>query len=240
VTSVRSHDGYEALVDHAFELFWMGAAGAAGAVAGTAFETLMQNALIGDDRHWLQALQQAGNHPSLNDVIGKVAASHEIDDARLRAYQRLRNDLAHRLGDGKSAERSDDEIRQLVRDFLGWLDGQSIDDNGVSVLTRTDPDPALTHEQLFDLAVMAGNAAATEAQTSPMRIGSDRFEPFGWAWVTFSGEDVEFESWLQTNTDAHPSDRGVQIHAPNTSLERNLAWAHAFCVELRSHGISAS
>lgn len=59
----------------------------------------MRAALTGEDREWLRNAEASSEPVSLNNVIAKVVAAEGLPDARLRRYQRLRNDLAHRLGD---------------------------------------------------------------------------------------------------------------------------------------------
>jgi hypothetical protein len=121
---VRAADGFEALVDQAFELYGIGAVGAAGSVAGVAFEQLIRAAVMATDAAWLEQRELTG-HAKLTDLIGKLASAGGWDDGRLRRYQRLRNDLAHRLGDAPATPRNDDDL-DLTRfggQVCAWLCG---------------------------------------------------------------------------------------------------------------------
>jgi hypothetical protein len=140
----RLGDGYDSRLDQAYDLFHLRAYGAAGVVVGVAFETLMQAALVGSDRTWLRDRKAAGDHAALNDVISKVASKRRIDDTRLRRYQALRNDFAHRLGDGVADALTDEEMRTRVEEILLWCDAQSVDDLGEAQLVEVAEEPALS------------------------------------------------------------------------------------------------
>lgn len=235
VPGARASDGYEGLVDHAFELFGLGAVSASGSVGGVAFEQLMRAAV---EPSWLAQQQQKG-HVALNNVIARALRLHRVPDGRLRSYQSLRNDLAHRLGDQPSGHRSDEELYDEVRSFLTWLARQHIDVNGAAVLVDVAPDPAASFDDLLREARTAGDAAASTARTSPMKIGTEVFEPFGNAWVVVRDPRRAFPKWLIDQGHASRESAGARFAAPGTSFERNLAWAHACAERLRSAGYEA-
>lgn len=235
---VRASSGVEALLDHAYELFGSGAIGAAGAVGGVAFEQLMRGSLIGADRAWLRQREAAGAHAALNDVIAKAASAGGFDAGRLRMYQRLRNDLAHRLGDAAGASRDDAELEEQVDRFLRWLADQRVDAHGVTTLVNAAPDPALTYPDLLQSAQTAGARAAKAARVTRMSFGEGVFEPSGFAWVTVRGPARPFTRWLIDNGHARGDARGAVIDAPDMEFERSLAWAHACADRLRTAGYS--
>jgi hypothetical protein len=189
---VRPAEGYDALVDHAFELYWLGAVGAAGTVAGVAFELLMQTALSAPDRIWLEAQRAAGNQVKLNDVIAKVASAGGWDARRLHDFRQLRNDLAHRLGDDDSYSRDDGELKDLVYRFLLWLGLQHFDDAGHAALQDVPPGRELTYQQLLDEAQSVAIEAARRAETTQMTLGGQVMAPFGVAWVIVRDQSLPF------------------------------------------------
>jgi len=234
----RISDGFEALVDQAFELLAFGALGAAGAVAGVAFEQLMRAALTGEDRAWLKE-REANGHASLNDIIGKVASANGGEDKRLRRYQWLRNDLAHRLGDESDAQRDDEELVAAVEDFLHWLDLQEVTGEDAATLTELQLAEPLSYDDLFTAARADGDAAAVAAQTTPVTIEDEVFEPVGFAWVTVRDPRRPFTRWLLASGNANQVQGGAQFFSPERSFERNLAWAHACAMRLRQAGLPA-
>ncbi len=232
----RSSDGYEALLDHAYELFGLGAISASGSVAGVAFEQLMRAAV---EPSWL-CQQEAQGHVSLNNVVVRAAGLRSENAARLHRYRSLRNDLAHRLGDEPQAPRTDEELYEEVGEFLRWLDRQAIDDAGTADLVDVAPDPDLTYEELLAEAKQAGDEAAAGARVTPMRIGGDVMEPMGFAWVVVRDPRRSFTRWLVGAGHAEGQGREVTLHAPGMSFERNLAWAQACASRLRRAGQDAS
>lgn len=238
VPGVRAADGFEALVDQAFELFGIGAVGAAGSVAGVALEQLMRAALTGEDRVWLNTREREG-HVKLNDVIGKVTKAGGWDDGRLRRYQHLRNDLAHRLGDKLDAPREEGELREAVEEMLGWLDRQELADDGTALLVDVAPEPDLTYAELLDAARGAGDAASKTARATPITVSGSSFEPIGFAWVTVRDPKKPFTRWLVESGNARSVSGGAEFFAPGRSLERNLAWAHACTMRIRQAGHAA-
>lgn len=233
---VRPVEGFDALVDHAFELYWLGAVGGAGTVAGVAFELLMQSALSGPDEIWLQAQGAAGNQIKLNDVIAKVASAGGWDARRLHDFRHLRNDLAHRLGDDAFSPRDEGELKDLVYRFLLWLALQRVDDAGHAVLKDVPPDPELTYQQLLDEAQSVALEAARGAETTQLRLAGQVVAPFGVAWVIVRDQSLPFTKWLLDNNHALAVAAGARVSAPDTALHRNLAWAHAFATRLRRSG----
>ena len=235
ITTVSASDGFDAVVDHAYELWGLGAASAAGTVAAVAFESLMRAALA-------DAESAAGGHMSgpktqLAKVIDRLATLRALEPSRLHAYRELRNDLAHRLGDANAAARPADEIYEGVARLLGWLDRQQLQPG--RELADVAPEPALTHEQLWHAARAAGDVAAQGARTTPMQIDSSVFEPYGFAWVTVRDLQRPFTKWLISTGVARKKDDGAQVMAPGLALERNLAWAHACASRLRKSGVTA-
>jgi hypothetical protein len=235
VPDVRATAGFDALVDHAFELFGLGATVAAGLVAGVAFEQLMRASLSSADLVWLRS-HEAVKPVTLNDIVGKVASSRRVDDGRLRNYQRLRNDLAHRLGDLPTQTREDGALREAIDELLRWLNEQGIGEDGRAVPLHIAPDPALTNEDLLREARSAGQAAGLAATTTIVALGGARFEPFGFAWVTVRDKQRPFTRWLLESGNASPVKDGARIGAPEQAFERNLAWAHACAMRLRAAG----
>jgi hypothetical protein len=235
---VRGSEGFEALVDRAFELLALGAIALAGVVCGVAFEQLMRAAMAGSNPVWIEE-RQARGHVALNDLIGKLASTEGWDDTRLRGYQRLRNDLAHRLGDDTGALRGDDELYESVERLLDWLSRQRIVSDGTATLLDVAPERDISYQQLLDEALAAGNAAAAHARTTQMTINNEAFDPIGFAWVTVRQRNLPFTRWLLESGHASPAVNGAQLHAPDSAFERALAWAHACAMRLRQAGYSA-
>lgn len=238
VHAVSASDGFRELVDHAYELFGLGAVGAAGTVAGVAFELLMRAAVADAGAGTGAGSGRDGSAKSrLIDVIDRLAALRGLDPRRLHTYRELRNRLAHTLGDGKASGTDDDGVYDEVARFLGWLDRQAFKPG--FVLVDLAPEPALTYEQLCDAARVAGDAAAQAARTTPMQIGSSVFEPDGFAWVTVRDLRRPFTKWLIDSGNARGAGDGAELMAPGMSFERNLAWAHACGSRLREAGYAA-
>lgn len=233
--NVKESDGFSELVDHAFELFHLGSVGAAGLVGGVAFESLMRASLVGEDADWLEVHEQK-QPASLNNVISKAVSRNQWDQHRLRGYQGLRNDLAHRLESDQPENGDHETLKSRIDEFLRWLDLQSVDEDGVAHLVNVAPTPEISFADLLKLASEGANASADAAQTTLMRIGSDVFEPDGFAWVYVRGKDRPFPRWLIENGHASEDIRGARLSAPYRSFERNLAWAHSFTTQLRSFG----
>ncbi len=235
IPAVSASHGFDALVDHAYELLGLGAAGAAGTVAAVAFESLMRAALS-------DAETEAGAQPSspkthLAKVIDRLATLRGLDPSRLHAYRGLRNDFAHRLGDANTGVREDDELYDEVAGLLRWLDRQQFQSG--FALVDVAQEPVLTHERLWQAARAAGEIAAQGAPTTPMQIDSSVFEPYGFAWVTVRDLRRPFTKWLIRSGGAREKHDGAEVMAPGVALERNLAWAHACASRLRDSGITA-
>lgn len=238
VPGVRAADGFSSLLDHAFELIGARAFTAAGSVAGVAFEQLMRAAA---DPGWLSQQDQLspGGHATLNNVIVHVAKRGGWSDTRLHRYRKLRNDLAHRLGDDAGASRTEDELYDEIRQLLFWLDRQSIDESGAALLADVDPEPELSYEELIAEARLAGDEAARDARVTPMKISGHVIEPIGFAWVVVRDARRPFTRWLLDNGYTAESNGGAMFFAPGESLERNLAWAEACADRLRAAGQDA-
>jgi hypothetical protein len=237
---VGPDDGYDRLLDQAYDLFHLQAYGAAGAVAGVAYEALMQAALVGPDRTWLQQRQAAGDHTALNDIIAKVASKRRLDDTRLRRYQALRNDFAHRLGDASVGTTGEETVRERVEEMLRWCTAQKIDDAGEAQLVDVAEEPALSSAELFSEARTLADDAAAATRTRPMQIMNDVVEPQGFAWVIVRDAQSTFSQWLLSAGHASRTEAGVRISAPGRAFEHNLAWAAALGKRLRRAGISVT
>ncbi len=231
--AVSASDGFGALVDHAYELFGLGAPGAAGTVAGVAFESLMRAALA--DAHSAAGIAEGRSAKlRLVDAINELAKLRGLDPRRLHAYRKLRNDLAHELGDAKPAGGDEDGVYEQVARFLRWLDRQRFAPG--FALVDLAPEPTLAYEQLWDAACAAGDAAAQAARTTPKQIGSSVFDPYGFAWVTVRDLRRPFTKWLISSGKAREASHGAEVTAPGVSFERNLAWAHACASRIRDAG----
>ena len=237
-------DDFDTVMEHAEELLGLGAVAAAGTVAGVAFESLMRAALVDGDRGWLAERAAVGEHVSLATVIDRVVKGRQLAGSRgrLDAYRRLRNDLAHRLGDApldKTARRSDAEVYELVRDFVAWLAKQSIVD-GVAELIDIAPqttDPASLHAE----ALAAAEAAAAAIEPFATVVAGERIVegPIGSAWVTVRDRQRAFPRWLAQQDGVRVVEGGVRFSAPQNHLQRALAWAWGYARYLRDHQVIA-
>jgi hypothetical protein len=236
--AVTSASGFKELVQHANELFVSGAYGAAGTVAGVAFEQLMRSALSPADEAWASRQR----HAALAQVIDKLVASNGWQEvrSRLNRYRDLRNDLAHRLGDLASAA-SDQQstLFERVDDLLGWLERQTPSATSPTVLVDVAPEPEIEPDLLLADAMQAGADAAAGARVTPAVIGGKRREEglIGAAWVTVADPRRAFTRWLEANGHGSPVPGGVDLRAPGDSFERALAWADAVCTSLERAGV---
>jgi hypothetical protein len=242
--SVSAASGPRALVDHAAELLVAGAYGASGAVAGVAFERLMHGCLSAPDQEWIAERK----HVTLATVIDKVVKDRGWQDSRgrLDAYRKLRNDLAHRLGDDRDAGRLDDEaLFERVDDLIGWLEQQPLGTVGEGLrleLVDVAPDPEIANGQLLAEALAGGAAAAAKARTTPFSVDGERIENGldGAVWVIVPDARRKFTRWLASQPGTTQIEGGVQLSAPDRSFERGLAWAHAVSTRLDEAGIRCS
>jgi hypothetical protein len=232
---VSAASGFAALVEHAAELLVSGAYGAAGAVAGVAFEQLMRASLSEQDRAWLAA---STNHVNLGTVIDKVVSSRGLQPtrARLDSYRGLRNSLAHRLGDHGGS--NDDDLFERVDGFIAWLELQSVDDDGVATLVDVPAAATYTNADLLARALSAGKSAAETARTTPMVVSGQKVDEgaFGAVRVTVTDTRRAFTRWLRIQPGTFQDPQGVSLSAPYPSLERGLAWAHAVSETLTNLG----
>jgi hypothetical protein len=240
--SVSAASGLSALVDHAAELLIARAYGAAGAVAGVAFEQLMNRCLSPADRERLAGPK----HTPLATVIDVVVKDRGWKQCRdrLDGYRELRNDLAHRLGDEPNAKLTDDALFERVDDLIGWLERQPLSAIGDERLELVDvaPDPKFSNSQLLAEALAEGEAAASRARTTPFSVDGEQIGEGleGTAWVIVPDARRTFTRWLASQPAASQVEGGVQIVAPHRSFERGLAWAHAVSERLDKAGIRCS
>jgi hypothetical protein len=236
-------DGHDALIHHAQELLGLGAVGAAGVVAGVAFERLMRAALLDADSSWLADYEAKGKHPPLAQVIDKVVKGRSLQErrARLDGYRLLRNDLAHRLGEEVQTVRSDEELFEAVDELVKWLARQD-GENEVAELVDVDLPPSLSYEELHDAASAAGSAAADAEQPVAMNVGKERIEEgaFGVAWVLVHDSPSGLARWLLEEGHAKSNmSHGVLLFSPQLHFQRALAWSWGYARRLRDAGIAA-
>lgn len=235
---VTSSSGFDQLIQHANELFVSGAYGAAGTVAGVAFEQLMRAALSADDAAWAAAQR----HAPLARVIDRVIAANGWQSirGRLDQYKDLRNDLAHRLGDARATPLTEDSsLFERVDDLLGWLERQQLPPHGIAELVDVAPDADIESAVLIAAALEAGTNAAARATTTPAVIEGEHFEEGleGSAWVTVADMRRAFTQWLADEHFGTPNASGVNLLAPERTFERALAWADAVSSSLDRAGI---
>jgi hypothetical protein len=240
--SVSAASGLPALVDHAAELLVARAYGAAGVVAGVAFEQLLNRCLSAADRERLAGPK----HTPLGTVIDVVVKDRGWKQyrGRLDGYRLLRNNLAHRLGDEPDAKLNDDALFERVDDLIGWLERQPLSASPDEPLELVDvaPDPEISNDLLLAEALADGEVAASRARTTPFSVNGERIEEGleGTAWVIVPDARRTFTRWLASQPAGTKVEGGVELVAPHRSFERGLAWAHAVSERLDKAGIRCS
>lgn len=243
--SVSAAHGHDALVAHAEELLGLGAVSAAGAVAGVAFEQLMIQSITEEHREWADEQAATGRGLNLHQVIEKTTTGSTR--ARLLTFKKLRNDVAHHLGDGGEAvetARLYDEIRELL-DWLGEHDDRSVPVR----LAPVGPWPRPSHQDLHAGAIEHAEQAAASVSPLSIRIVSpvggddDVLEegPFGSAIVSIRDLDRGFTRWLieEGHAEADPIGDCAVLAVPETHLHRSLGWAWGYSEHLAQLGIRA-
>lgn len=235
-------DGHAALIAHAQELLGLGAVGAAGTVAGVAFERLMNAALSDADREWVTTRLQAGKHTDLSTVIDKVTKHLGLGPHRRRLddYRRLRNDCAHRLAPSADTD-ANEVLEAAVAEMIRWLAAQDGADH-VTELVDVELPPELDWPDLHAAAVSAAEAAAAAATPTPMRVGTEKIleGAFGASWVRVRARQP-FASWLRSAGLAKvPSaGTGAELFSPHDHIERGLAWSWGYARCVRQAGVMA-
>ena len=229
---VRASAGHDDLVAHARELLGLGAVAAAGAVAGAAFERVVLGALTGGALTWRREREANGKHVGLHRAIQHID-SRIGRDSRLMHFKRLRNDLAHRLGDADagSKSRTEAELYDDVAELIAWLERQDGDAEPVE-LVDLDSRPSLSPEQMHVDAVRAAGLAADgwDARAGGFHDGRN-----GTAAVFVRDLHRSFCCWLVDEGLGVADEQAgvVRVDAPETVLARALAWSWAYAEHLR-------
>lgn len=236
-------EGFDGLTDHARELWALDAVPAAGAVAGTAMEQLLHEALPSADS------ARAGK-ATLNSLIGRVIKKHGIEDdqaAQMHAFREVRNTCAHAMSE-ELDEAAAGQLRAEVDRWLEWLEDQTIDDvrtsgPGPIILPPERPPPADLHAK----ADTVGREAAESITPAPMGLVSPSGETqvdaegiCGSAEILISTTDP-LAAWLVAEglASARGGKARLSVFWRTQSMERAVAYARAYVEFISRYEIPA-
>lgn len=235
---------FEEVVDHARELWALGAVGAAGAVAGTAMERLLAASLIPTRAEWLKA-----ERPALGPLIDAVGKDHGLpasQRAALHAFRELRNECAHAVGEEVEGD-AESDLSRRVDEWLGWLEQQAAtpgDPPGPFESRPERPPPEDLHRRASD----AGRDAAAAVTPVPMKVmssdGSGSIVEegvIGDAAIVIRTRRDALARWLLEHGDGDAGPGGVRLHVswPTQSMTRAVAYAQAYVDVIREFGVEA-
>jgi hypothetical protein len=230
------------IVQHARQLWSVGAAAAAATVAGTAMEQVLALSLGEADQEW-------ANKATLGNLIPKVVSRQRLSPEQgeaLGSFRELRNECAHAMA-------GEDEFAPLdsrVDDWLTWLESQSVTgvaEKGIALVATTpDPPPPV---DLHNMADEAGRKAAEAITPRPIRLSTDDgrgwTEPegvCGYAEVDIRPAADPLARWLLERGTGRPDGAGVKLLIlwGTQSMERATGYAKAYAETLQRFGLSAT
>jgi len=243
---------YSSLVDHARELWAMGADLAAGIVGGTALEFLLRKSCVARDPQLANRAEKA----TLDPLIGLCAKHVPLTPsgaAWLHTHRKLRNDCAHSVSSSATTVHATPQFRQRVNQFISWLEQQTDDD--VETLIRAInleglPKALPTMEASLDAALAAAQRAAEEITPNPMVVtaegGARSTIPsgaLGFAWIFVRKPPKNVRHWLEGTFNVEEQRRKhvvrIFVARSDQSAERAAAFAREFTDRIKKLGIDA-
>jgi hypothetical protein len=243
---------YSSLVDHARELWALGADQAVGIVGGTALELLLRKSLVARNPTVGKRAQKATLGP-LVSLCGKHLPLTKPGTAWLDTHRKLRNDCAHSVSSSATTVSAAPQLRDRVDQFISWLERQT--DVDVDALIRAidlagSPSAPPTMEAALDTAFAAARIAAEAITPNPMVVvtaGSRYVLPsgsLGFAWILVRKPSKEVRHWLEGKFHVEAQRRKhvvrIFIARPDQSAERAGAFAREFTDRIKKVGVDAS
>lgn len=236
--SLEHRSEFDSLVSHARELWALQSFAAAGAVAGTAMESLLRASLPPTRI----ASKSRQNLARLIDAVTKEFSLPSGQKDRMHEFRAIRNQCAHALED--NGQEDADPLQERIDTWLDWLETQTVGSiPGPVRPPRRLPEPNALHHEAHSAGQDAGRAVTPIPMTLQRSDGEEIVVTeglVGWAIVTIRPQDDPLAKWLVTEGRAqrHRDCVRMSCYWPSHSLARAAAYARAYAEVLTHFGIS--